>query len=166
MGGSKFNRVHFFPWINLVLVIVLLAGLMFASRLTTPITQTLTQNNCPTTLSERVAAADVIVSGSVFVVIPGGSYGAQVIIDPLTFYKGRVDTPTLIVNARDDAGVTTFTSDDREHLRFQSGQPPYLLYLYRQADGTFNTRDCDGTRFLATGLTAEEQQLSGLKTAV
>lgn len=166
MAGSEVNNFRLYQWINLILAIILVVGFMVASRLTTPITQTLTQNNCPTTLSEQVAAADVIVSGSVFMVIPGGSIGAQVIIDPLTFYKGNVDTPTLIINARDDAGVTKFTTDGQQDLRFQSGQPPYLLFLYQQSDGTFNTRECDGTRFLDTGLTSEERQLLSVKPAI
>ena len=166
MVGSKFNNLRFFPWFNLVLIIILLASLMVTMQQTKPVTQTPSQNNCPATLPERVAAADVIVSGSVFMVIPGGSSGAQVIIDPIKVYKGQVDTPTVIINARDDAGVTTLATDSHQNIHFQSGQPPYLLFLLQEADGTFLTSQCAGTRFLETGLTSEEQQLLGVKPDV
>lgn len=153
-------------------VVVLAAGVWYARSTQEPtvqgnvITAGTNERQCPNqTESARIAAADLIVTGTVSVVLPEGS-DALVYIKPQTIYKGDILTP-FIIRAQTIDGVATGGSAKQQivvlpdgtkdsELHFASEQPPYLLYL-RKSGNKFLTSRCDGSRFLGTGLTAEEQ---------
>lgn len=111
---------------------------------------------CPVeAASERIARADLIVTGSVFAVIPGPT-GADVLITPDRVYKGQAPKEGITITAKDaEAGVSLSEGE----LHFRSVDPTYLLFLRQRSDGRFLTSRCDGSRFLGNGLSAEEEPL-------
>ncbi|MEK7537595.1 MAG: hypothetical protein AAB619_01320 [Patescibacteria group bacterium] len=120
---------------------------------------------CPTTVAERINQADVILSGRVAMVIPGGPGGAEVIINPIEVYQGAISMPTVTIHALDDRVIRSGPMMRPSDFHFASDQPPYLLYLRRQSDGTYLTRRCEGSRWLGPGLNEAEQRLLTRPTA-
>lgn len=115
-------------------------------------------DTCSTTVQENVRSADVVMTGQVFAVLPGGSLGAKVIMTPLTVYRGNLDAPTATIEARADSEGKEILANSHE-LHFASGQSSYLLFLHRMEDRTYRTTECQGSRFLGAGLTDAEQSL-------
>jgi hypothetical protein len=114
-------------------------------------------------LPDHIAAADLILSGEVFVVLPDEP-NALVYIKPLTVYKGtppaqiiiRATAATATAGGTGGNAIVILPNGTKEsELHFASGQPPYLLFL-RGSDNKFITSRCDGSRLLGGGLTAEE----------
>jgi hypothetical protein len=119
----------------------------------------ITTTQCPgQTLAQQAAAADVIMTGSVFMVLPDQDH-ALVIIDPIRIYKGQIDRPTIKIPAQADTAISSEQTTDILH--FASGQPPYLLFLKHGSGQQYITARCFGTRELGSGLTAEERQILG-----
>ncbi len=112
------------------------------------------------TLADRVGAADVILTGQVFAVIPSGP-GAEVIISPLRLYRGTLPVRGIQIVARPMKPPARLARSGQPELTFASDQPPYLLFLQSRADGKFDTSACAGSRTLGSGLTPEEVQLLG-----
>lgn len=112
---------------------------------------------CQISVAERVQQAELILRGSVFAVVPRGTYGARVIITPDYVYKGRLDRPTVEIEAIDDQNQSGRLSTTGLH--FTSVQPPYLLYLVSTPEGAYTTSACHGSRFFGSGLTPEERVL-------
>ncbi len=110
------------------------------------------------TLEQRVAAADLIVTATVFAVIPSNGT-ANVLFTPQRVFKGQVP-PTGITVAARTASATT-AADDTGDLHFTSADPPYLLFLKQRDGNAFTTSACFGSRTLGDGLKSEEQQLLG-----
>jgi len=114
---------------------------------------------CPeTTLTDQVAAADVIATGTVFMVVPEAGH-ALVIIDPLRVYRGQIIGADIRILAADVANLES--SPDSNQLNFASGQSPYLLFLKASPNGQYTNSHCFGSRLLGQGLTTAEQQLLG-----
>ncbi len=112
---------------------------------------------CVTSVLENYKNATVVMTGQVGMVLPS-ERGAKVIIDPINIFKGTIAFPTVTLLALDQKQVQFIPGASTEMLNFQSGQPPYLLYLRRQPDETYITDACAGTRLLGQGLTNEENQ--------
>lgn len=109
--------------------------------------------------AERIARADLIVTGSVFAVLSGPT-GADVLVTPDRVFKGQVPKEGITIAAKDaKAGVSLSEGGE---LHFRSTDPVYLLFLRQRPDGRFLTSRCDGSRFLGNGLSEEEEPL--LKT--
>ena len=124
-----------------------------------PVPAVISPFQCPaTTLAERINEADIIVTGSVFAVLPD-PVGAMVIIEPLRVYRGRVTAPSIRIPAHDATADTT--KNDTGNLFFASDQPPYLLFLKKGPNGEYLTSRCYGSRLLGDGLTTEEQRILG-----
>lgn len=110
---------------------------------------------CPRqTVEQRVAAADLIVTGTVFAVIPDNDE-AGVLITPQRVYRGSLPPNGIVVAAR-SADRTTSNAVTGD-LHFTSDDPPYLLFLKQRSDDRFATSACFGARLLGDGLTPEEQ---------
>lgn len=109
---------------------------------------------------QKIAGADLIVTGNVFAVIPGPT-GADVLINVDQVYKGTVPERGITIAALDAEKMNEERSIDGTDLHFASGQPPYLLYLHEREDDRYHTSRCDGSRFLGEGLSSEEQQFLG-----
>jgi hypothetical protein len=118
--------------------------------------RTISNQSCPIlSAEEKVARADIVLTGQVEMVLPQGPLGAQAIIKPITIYKGAVATPNVIVDAQpaNDAGQPTAIS-----LNLASEQSPYLFFLHSGGDQAYRTSACDGTRPFGSGLTSAENQ--------
>lgn len=113
-----------------------------------------------TSAAQQYAAADLVLTGEVFLVVPDGTENAKVLITPLRLYKGDVPAAGVAITAKAESGGTE--SNVTGELHFASGQPPYLLYLTQQANGLYTTSRCMGSRLLGEGLTNEEQQVLGI----
>ncbi|GEM_PF-2345822 len=128
----------------------------------------ITEKKCSIqTTAEQAAAADLILTGEVFVVLPDEP-DALVYMKPLTVYKGLPPMP-LIIRANAGENVPAGESGRRQiivlpdgsrqnELHFASEQPPYLLFL-RKSDNKFLTSRCDGSRVLGSGLNEGEQSV-------
>ncbi len=112
----------------------------------------------PLTLSESVARADLILTGSVFLVVPEGATYANVLITPQDFYKGTLPPRGVRIRALPTVEGAKNNVND---LHFASNQPPYLLFLQQDADGVYRTSRCLGSRLLGNGLTPLEQVAFG-----
>lgn len=139
----------------LAIIVFLIAGwsLWFVTK-----HEAVSSQMCSTTLEDNIRSADVIMTGQVFAVLPGGALGAKVIMTPLTVYRGNLDAPTATIEARADSGEDEVPVNGHE-LHFASGQSAYLLFLHRTEDGVYRTSECQGSRFLGAGLTDAEQSL-------
>lgn len=146
------------PRVQLVIGLIFICAAAWLFIVTKPKTSptAISSAGCTQDIDQQVSTADVIAIGLVEMVVPGGTGGAQVIVLPTTFYKGSIDRPTLVINALDVPNSSGGTFSTTSEIHFQTGQPPFLLFLRRQSDGSFNTRACDGTRFLGSGLTSTE----------
>lgn len=123
--------------------------------------------DCPAlTLDQRVERADVIVSASVAMVVPGKKY-AEVYLDPLITYKGQLVRPMRILaksltgyphTSKQTFSQVRLDGKIENELSFASDQKPYLLFLHASTDGYLTSR-CDGSRPIGEGLTPEEQRL-------
>jgi len=128
---------------------------------TTSLNRTSLQNTlqkksiCPASALEKFSQADLVLSGTVFMVVPDQEL-ARVIITPEKIYKGTLTQPTVAILAREEEPVTAVTPGAIPTLHFQTGQLPYLLYLDDRHDGTYSTSICNGTRLLGSGLSDEE----------
>lgn len=112
---------------------------------------------CPENTEKKFAQADVVMTGSVFMVVPDQQL-ARVIITPEKVYKGVLNQATVSVMARDEDPVQLDLAGAIPTLHFQTGQPPYLLFLHDRDDGTYTTSVCEGSRLLGVGLTDEERR--------
>jgi hypothetical protein len=108
----------------------------------------------PDTLASNISRADLILTGSVFLVVPDGLTYAYVLITPQRVYKGVLPPQGIRIRALATTEGSGITLDD---LHFTSQQPPYLLFLQQQTDGTYRTSKCVGSRLLGGGLTPAEQ---------
>lgn len=114
-----------------------------------------TSVKCPKrTAAQNAERADLIMIGSVVIVLPGDPY-AQVMVHPDKTYKG---SPSNAVKIFAQPSNLNATSNDviNGDLHFASTQPPYLLFLQKSGDG-YTTSKCDGSRSLGSGLTADEK---------
>lgn len=94
-----------------------------------------------------------VVKATVFVVTEKNER-AEVVLTIENVYAGTISEPTITVYAR--------IADEKEEgrgsdLHFASGQPPYLLFLRKAADGEWQTSRCYGSRMLKGELTEEER---------
>lgn len=110
----------------------------------------------PLSLADAKAEADLILTGTVFAVVPGEPY-ARVLITPERVFTGTVPDTGVTVLAQ-SGGTTSGSGGD---LHFTSADPPYLLFLRDRGDGTYTTSRCNGSRLFGAGLTDEEQHLLG-----
>lgn len=133
MVGRKFWWA--FGPISLFLMV---AWLMTRQQVVAPVA------GCPTT----TAAADVIVEGQVFAVLPGGREGARVIVRPIRFVRGEAAAPNLEINAQDDATLGG-SKENHQGLHFVSGVN-YELFLRRESDGTYSVIPCSASKLLTT----------------
>lgn len=108
----------------------------------------------PSTIVQNVSTANVIVAGTVTLVIPYQGDLARVVIQPEHVYKGGITAPTYSVLAH-DAGMGG-TSRPSTDLHFVSGSQEYLFFLHQTSGELYTTSQCDGTRVLGNGLTDEE----------
>jgi hypothetical protein len=119
----------------------------------------------PRTMAEKIAGADLVVTGDVFAVLPFASQ-AEVLIVGERDYRGTVpDRGINIITDRQAVGDSAMTENGSGlNLRADSG--PYLLLLNRRDDGRFRIDRCSGSRRLDTGLTAVEEAALGPGQAV
>jgi hypothetical protein len=110
-------------------------------------------------LVDHFVQADLVITGTAFLVLPSGAESAKVLISPTSLYKGNIPAGGIEITAKQDTAV--LGSETFGELHFVSGQPPYLLFLQQRADGLFNTSRCMGSRSLGTGLTPEEKIVLG-----
>lgn len=110
----------------------------------------------PQTIEQRVAAADLILTATVFAVIPDNDE-ASVLFTPQRVYRGSLPPIGIVVAAR--SAVSTTSNAATGDLHFTSDDPPYLLFLKQRSDGRFDTSACYGSRLLDKGLTSEEKTL-------
>lgn len=144
-------------WTLPTVVIIILAVVVFVgyTRLPqpTPAPQTST---CPTrTIQENVDRADIIMTGSVDIVLPGEPY-VSVMVIPGKIYKGQADG--LVKIWAHEANASNTAGHGNQEIHFASDQEPYLLFL-RQGDGGYLTSRCDGSRLLGSGLTDDERRV-------
>jgi hypothetical protein len=120
-----------------------------------------TKQSCqPDSLSEQVAAADLIIVGQVLVVFPSRTTGlAEVYVHPTEVYKGTTKNNTVILMAQAATDIPRSSKQLATDLHFTSDDPSYLLFLKKRHDGRFNTSTCYGSRVLGEGLTEEEKTL-------
>jgi hypothetical protein len=147
--------------LKLVGIIVVLVVVLLVIRLSDNLSS-VDSDGCGITSSEvQVAAADLIVTGKVFAVIPADEM-ADVLIEPIHLYQGSRPDQGIIIAAQPlvENGNNARTAQINE-LHFASGQSPYLLYLIERSDGRYNTSRCDGSRLFGAGLSDEEQLILG-----
>jgi hypothetical protein len=111
-------------------------------------------------VAQQYAAADLVLTGEVFLVVPDGVENAKVLITPSRLYKGKVPAIGIAIAAK--AGANKVESDVAGELHFASGQPPYLLFLKTGENGVYTTSRCMGSRLLGEGLTSEERKAFGI----
>lgn len=140
------------------MALLLLATTVVFRPATTPSVLPQTQFCVMMSTADQVQGADVVLSGTVAMVVPDTADTARVIVQPDQVYRGRVSGGSLTLHAAADRGAVERSAGEGQ-LHFTSAQPPWLFFLYQQVDGTFTTSRCAGTRPLGTGLTVEEQQL-------
>lgn len=112
---------------------------------------------CPTTQRQRVAKADLILTGRVDMVLPDSVTGAKAVIIPDQIFKGSSSFPTVSVLAADDQQVNGRSGSDQDVLHLKSGVGTYLFYLRKVSDATYVTRPCDGSRFLDSTIPTDEK---------
>ncbi len=146
------------------LALVLLAGGWWVWGRSTSVT--VNGQSCATAdIQDQLTAADLVLTGSVFAVLPAAT-GADVIIAPDRLYRGRLTTPSPRIAAlADQTGADTKKYTEGE-LHFASGQGRYLLFLHARSDGRYDTRACFGSRLLTKGLSPEETSALGAGTPV
>lgn len=107
----------------------------------------------------RFQDPDLILTGSVFAIVPNKNGSADILITPDKIYKGTVPTTGVVLAAQPAVagGAVTLSRD----LHFTSNDPPYFLVLSSRTDGRYDTSTCDGSRLLGDGLTAEELDVLG-----
>lgn len=110
-------------------------------------------------VSERFERADLVVTGSVFAVVPGQGGLADVLITPSEILKGIPPVTGIVLAARPTTAVAAATP--RNDLHFTSSDQPYFLVLYSRDDGRFDTSACDGSRLLGGGVTPQERHAIG-----
>lgn len=115
--------------------------------------------SCPTlSIEERTARADLIVTGSVFAVLPLEGSLTRVLVEADRVYKGAVPEKGIEVVAigiKPEERISVPGGD----LHFTSNDPPYLLFLRQREDGRYLTSRCDGSRVLGSGFNTEEGAL-------
>ncbi len=105
------------------------------------------------TFEEQIRSADVVASGVVT-----EREKNETVVEAQTVYKGSPENPMRVVSETPGA----ISSVD---VVFVEGQT-YLLLLRKNADGSYTTNQCNGTRNIEESpLTAEEIALLGLGTA-
>lgn len=129
-------------------------------QLTTP-----TVKVCPTmSLSEKVAAADVVLEATVEMVVPGETL-AEVFLQTNHLYKGTLERPQRVFANPTNPIIPSTNQHYRQveidglrfdEISFATGQAPYLLFL-RATEGGYLTSRCDGSRLLGDGLTKAEK---------
>ena len=113
------------------------------------------------TARQSASYADLVVTGTVFAVVPGEEY-AQILFTPDRVYKGTIpDQGIRIASVAVDGNVKRPRGDDAPDLHFTSEDPPYLLFLRKREDGAFLTSRCYGSRILGSGLTDDERSALG-----
>lgn len=137
----------------LLVAVCIVLAVTITTRPTPATAPTAVNQQCPSTVYDRLIASDVVLTGRVFIVMPSGPLGAQAVVDPIAVFHGQVTTPTIVVNAVPSNVASTGTGG----LNLVSGETTYLLYLQRLSDGTFTTSTCAGSRVANDGLTTEEQ---------
>src|SRR5204863_4659518 len=92
---------------------------------------------------------------------PHDAANADVIINPIRVYRGRLSAPTVRIAAIDDAGSSPKTYNNLNTMSFKSSSDVYVFYLHLLPDGRYSTSRCDGTHLLGGSLSSEEQAQLG-----
>lgn len=103
---------------------------------------------------DYVQKSAAVVKATVFAVTENKNL-ANVVFTVEKVYAGTVSAPTVAVPAKIGNEGQGSTND----LHFASGQPPYLLFLRKTANGEWRTSRCYGSRMLKGELTDEERSV-------
>lgn len=117
--------------------------------------------SCPDRpLSQQVSQADLIMTGTVFAVLPKDG-AAEAIIVPDRIYRGQLTGPTVSVTVTPSVHGSTGGSVDPTSLDLSTSSKSYIFYLRRRVDDLYVTNRCAGTRLFGAGLSAAEATILG-----